>query len=82
MNKRMKQKLLYQIGLISDPWKVDDDKIHDDKFSQDSKDRHAIIMYKRAKSFDNWEDNLIKHNPLSLEKENDPDPEVKRSKTP
>lgn len=36
MNNRMKQTLLYQIGMIDDPWQIKDDAIVDDEYSQDS----------------------------------------------
>lgn len=35
IHQRMKQKLLYQIGLIDDPWRETNDFIEDDLYSQD-----------------------------------------------
>ena len=36
MNRRLKQKLLYQIGLTDDPWEDKSDVILDKCFSEDS----------------------------------------------
>lgn len=39
MHNRMKQRLLYQIGLIDDPWQEDQGPVMDTEYSQDLNDR-------------------------------------------
>jgi len=39
----MKQKLLYQLGLIDDPWCIKDDDIVDDLVSENSKNSKDIL---------------------------------------
>lgn len=50
LGNRIKQKLLYQIGLIDDPWKEDQGFILDDVYSQDHQNPLEISVIKRPKS--------------------------------
>ena len=52
--RRMKQRLLYQIGLTNDPWLQTDDEIHDKELSDASGDYHDGLRINRSKSFDKW----------------------------
>jgi hypothetical protein len=52
MNKRLKSRLMYQIGLTDDPWDENEDKISDNCYSEDSHDPHDFIKFRRAKSAD------------------------------
>lgn len=54
LNRRLKQKLLYQIGLTDDPWNENDDKILDTCYSEDSQDPHDFIKYRRSESVDKF----------------------------
>lgn len=47
---RNKQRLLYQIGLIDDPWMQNDGFIMDDVYSQDPNDPDDKLKVKRSKS--------------------------------
>ena len=56
MNSRMKQKLLYQIGLTDEPWQVKDDVILDRVYSQDQLNDDDILgQRQRANSFSKWD---------------------------
>lgn len=50
LNNRMKQKLLYQIGLIDDPWMADQGFIMDDEYSQDLNKPFDVENKRRTKS--------------------------------
>lgn len=52
--RRMKQRLLYQIGLTNDPWLQTDDHIHDRELSDASGDYYDGLRINRSKSFDKW----------------------------
>ena len=54
MNNRMKQTLLYQIGMIDDPWQITDDAIVDDEYSQDSQDSKDFYKIQRYHSIDKF----------------------------
>ena len=54
MNNRMKQTLLYQIGMIDDPWQITDDAIVDDEYSQDSQDSQDFYKVPRYHSIDKF----------------------------
>ena len=57
MNNRMKQKLLYQLGLIDDPWCIKDDDIVDDLVSENSKNSKDILQLRKAPSEFEWATN-------------------------
>lgn len=56
MNERMKSKLLYQMGLIDDPWCIKDDAIMDEELSENSKDSKDILMLRKVPSEYQWFD--------------------------
>ena len=55
MNRRLKQRLMYQIGLIDDPWDENEDKVSDKCYSEDSQDPHDFIKFRRAQSADKFD---------------------------
>ena len=60
MNNRMKQKLLYQLGLIDDPWCIKDDDIIDDIVSENSTHSKDILKLRKAPSEFEWAENKWK----------------------
>jgi len=52
--KRMKQKLLYQIGLTDDPWQDKDGFIMDNEYAVGQGDMAAIVQGQRSNSFDRF----------------------------
>jgi len=50
LTHRMKQRLLYQIGLIDDPWQETDGHVFDDVYSQDPDDKDDLLGTKRPVS--------------------------------
>lgn len=50
----MKQKILYQIGLIDDPWIEKDDKVLDKCYSEDSQDETDFKEFRRSVSMDKY----------------------------
>lgn len=54
LNRRLKQKLLYQIGLTDDPWQDKRDFVMDDEYSQDPDDKMDVLKVKRSTSFDKF----------------------------
>lgn len=56
MNDRMKQKLLFQLGMIDDPWCIKDDAILDEEMSENSKDSKDILALRKPLSEFKWVD--------------------------
>ena len=54
LNNRLKQKLLFQIGLIDDPWIDDDEPIIDPCFSEDSQDDYGQKVFRKSNSVDKF----------------------------
>tara|TARA_B110000285_G_C14913848_1_gene509261 strand:- start:29 stop:292 length:264 start_codon:yes stop_codon:yes gene_type:complete len=52
--KRLKQKLLYQIGLTDDPWQDKAAFFLDDEYSQDATDMVELVRCKRSHSYDKF----------------------------
>jgi len=61
LNRRLRQKLLYQIGLTDDPWQDKRDYIMDDVYSQDPDDPDDVLKIKRSASFDKFTGNGRRH---------------------
>ena len=54
MNKRLRHKLLYQIGLTDDPWQDKRDFVLDEEYSQNPNDPDDVLKVKRSNSFDKF----------------------------
>ena len=52
--RRMRHKLLFQIGLTDDPWQEKNDFIQDDVYSQNPHDPFDTLKRHRARSFDHF----------------------------
>ena len=52
LTRRLKQKLLYQIGMIDDAWAENDGFVLDDVYSQDPDDPYEVVKAKRSNSYD------------------------------
>lgn len=59
--KRLRQKLLYQIGLTDDPWKEKDNFVMDDVYSQNKADMQEFLRAKRSSSFDKFTGHGARH---------------------
>lgn len=54
LNKRLRHKILYQIGLTDDPWQDKRDFIMDDEYSQNLDDPDDVLKVKRSNSYDRF----------------------------
>jgi len=50
----LKQTILYQIGLIDDPWIDHEEFVIDGLYSEDSEDEKDVLKLKRSESFHGW----------------------------